>query len=71
MYEGRPRPTVRLTGVDGDSFTILALCRRAAKDAGWTMAEVAAWTDRAMGGNYGDLLAAVEQHFEIETEATG
>jgi len=60
------KPTVTLIGQDGNAFAILAACRRAAKDAGWSEDEIAAFLAEATAGDYDHLLRTVMEHFEVE-----
>jgi len=60
------RPTVKLIGRDGNAFAILATCRRAAKDAGWTKDEIAAFLAEATAGDYDHLLRTAMERFEVE-----
>ncbi len=61
-----PRPRVKLVGEDGNAFTILGLCRRAALHLGlWTQKEWEAFREEATAGDYAHLLATVMDHFEV------
>ena len=55
--EKYPGIEVQLTGEDGNSFAIMGRVRKALKDGGVDAAEVKAFTDEAMRGNYEQLLA--------------
>lgn len=61
-----PRPTVQLTGEDGNSFAILGRCRRAAREVGWSETEWLKFRIGATAGDYRHLLAAVETAFDVE-----
>ena len=60
-----PDITVTLTGRDGNAFAILGRCRAAARDAGLSDEEIAAFMDEAMAGDYDDLLQTAMRWFEI------
>lgn len=60
-----PDITVTLTGQDGNAFAILGRCREAARDAGLSDDEIAAFMAEAMAGDYDDLLQTAMRWFEI------
>jgi len=62
---GETKPPVTLVGQDGNAFTILGLCHRAAKNAGWTPERWAAVRDEMMAGDYNHLLAVAMEHFDV------
>lgn len=55
--------TVTLTGRDGNAFAIIGRCRMAARDAGLSDDEIAAFMDEAMAGDYDHLLQTVMRCF--------
>lgn len=59
------RPTVHLIGRDGNAFAIMAECRRAARDAGWTKDQIDALLKDMMSGDYDHLLAVAMSRFEV------
>lgn len=61
-----PRPTVQLIGNDGNSFAILAACKKAARKTGWSDGEWEAFRVAACAGNYDHLLGAVTNRFDVE-----
>lgn len=61
-----PRLRVKLIGRDGNSFYILGACNKAARKAGWTPEQWAAFRAEATSGDYNHLLATVIRHFDIE-----
>ena len=65
MTPKHPDITVTLTGLDGNAFAILGRCRAAARDAGLSDDEVAAFMDEAMAGDYDHLLQTAMRWFEI------
>lgn len=60
------RPRVKLVGRDGNAFAVLGACRRAARAAGWSDADWAAFHGEATSGDYDRLLVTVMNHFEVE-----
>lgn len=60
-----PHITVALTGQDGNAFAVLGRCREAARDAGLSDEEIAAFMDEAMAGDYDHLLQTAMRWFEI------
>ncbi len=61
-----PRPTVRLTGRDGNAFVVLGACQRQAQRAGWTADQIKAVMDEMMDGDYNHLLATAMRYFDVE-----
>ncbi len=59
------KPVVQLTGQDGNAAIILVRCRKAAKRAGWTDQQIERFMAKAKGGDYANLLAVCEEHFDI------
>jgi hypothetical protein len=51
-----PEVEVQLTGEDGNAFFILARVSKAMKDAGVDKADIAAYKDEAIKGDYDHLL---------------
>jgi hypothetical protein len=60
-----PEIIVTLTGQDGNAFAILGRCRAAARDAGLSDDEIAAFMDEATAGDYDHLLQTAMRLFEI------
>ena len=60
-----PDIIVTLIGQDGNAFAILGRCRAAARDAGLSDEEIAAFMDEAMAGDYDQLLQTAMRWFEI------
>lgn len=65
MTPKHPEITVTLTGQDGNAFAILGRCRAAARDAGLSDGEIAAFMAEAMAGDHDQLLQTVMRWFEI------
>lgn len=61
------RPTVELTGTNGNVFSIIGLCRRAARKAGWDRERVSQLVkDLTSSGSYDEVLQKVMTQFEVE-----
>jgi len=65
MTPKHPEITVTLTGQDGNAFAVLGRCREAARNAGLSEDEIAAFMDEAMAGDYDQLLQTAMRWFEI------
>ena len=65
MTPKHPDVVVTLTGQDGNAFAVLGRCREAARDAGLSEDEIAAFMDEAMAGDYDHLLQTAMRWFEI------
>ncbi|HBG99559.1 MAG TPA: hypothetical protein DDY29_12840 [Rhodobacteraceae bacterium] len=65
MTPKHPDVVVTLTGQDGNSFAVLGRCREAARVAGLSEDEIAAFMDEAMAGDYDQLLQTAMRWFEI------
>jgi len=59
------RTTVKLTGEDGNAFSILGLTKRALKKAGNSQAVVDAYMEQATSGDYNHLLAVTMQFADV------
>lgn len=55
---------LRLVGVDGNAFVVLAVFRRAAVQQGWTKEEIDEVVKKAMSGSYEELLITIMDHCE-------
>ena len=58
-------PKVKLTGTDSNAFSVIGLCVRAAKKAGWTQERIKAFREEAMGGDYYNVLGTAMKHFDV------
>lgn len=59
------KPRVVLVGTDGNAFSILALCRKAARKAGWSDEQWEKVSSEMKAGDYDHLLAKAQEHFEV------
>lgn len=60
------KPTVKLTGEDGNAYAIMAACIRAARKAGWPQERIDAVLDEMKSGDYDHLLVTAMNHFNVE-----
>jgi len=60
------RPRVKLVGIDGNAFNVIAACRTAARKAGWTKEEIDEVVKDMMSGDYDHLLGVAMERFDVE-----
>ena len=60
-----PEITVELIGHDGNAFTVLGRCRKAAREAGLSEDEIATFMTEATAGDYDHLLQTAMRWFDI------
>lgn len=60
------KPHLKLTGGDGNAFSVIASAHKAAKQAGWTKEEWEMVRSEALDGNYNHLLCTIMKYFEVE-----
>lgn len=56
--------TLHLVGLDGNAFNLLSHFQRAARREKWTPSEIKAVLDKAMSGDYDNLLATLCDYCE-------
>ena len=62
-----PRPVVHLVGqVDGNAFSIIGACVRAARKAKWTEAQIDALKADMMAGDHDHLWSVMFSHFDVD-----
>ena len=61
-----PEVVVRLTGEDGNAFTVLGTVRRALKDNGADAETISEFFAEATDGDYDNLLATVMRWVSVE-----
>jgi hypothetical protein len=64
MVPKYPDIIVKLTDEDGNAFSVLGRCRKAAEDAGVSDEEINAFMKEATSGDYENLLQTVMRWFE-------
>jgi len=59
------KPTVKLTGRDGNAFSIMGRCRSAMLKAHWSHERIDAVLDEMKSGNYDHLLQTALKYFDV------
>jgi hypothetical protein len=59
------KPQVKLVGQDGNAFSILGRCQRAARTAKWDKVRIDAFMEEATSGDYDHLLQTVMRNFDV------
>ncbi len=59
------KPPVKLTGEDGNAFSIMARCAVAARKAGWCKTRVDAVMNKMTAGDYDNLLTVALRNFAV------
>lgn len=59
------KPKLKLTGKNGNAFSLMAHAIRAAKGAGWTNERIDALLNEAQSGDYNHVLRTLCTHFEV------
>ncbi len=60
------KPILKIIGTDGNAFSLLAKAQSTAKKAGMDNDEIKAIIDKAIDGDYDNLLCVLSEYFEIE-----
>lgn len=55
---------MKLVGEDGNAYAILGRFKLAAKRQGWTDDQIKTVLDKAMSGDYNNLLSTIASHVE-------
>ena len=63
--EATSKPFVQLTGRDGNAFSIIASCKRAAKKAGWSAEQWESVSVEMQSGDYDNLLYVAMREFDV------
>jgi hypothetical protein len=62
------RPAVKLVGIDGNAFSIIGACVRAARKAKMPAEDIAMIQKEMTSGSYDHLLATAMKYFAVEGE---
>ena len=65
MLEPKIKPTVELTGTDGNAFFILGRVKKALLKAGADKEYASKYMEEAMAGDYDNLLAVTMDYVEV------
>jgi len=60
------KPSLSLTGRDGNAAALLTAAARAARKAGWNDERWEAVKKEAKAGNYDHLLGVLMEHFDVD-----
>ena len=60
------KPRVKLVGEDGNAFSIMGRCTKAARKAGWAKDKIDAVMDKMMAGDYANLLTVAMDNFDVK-----
>lgn len=60
------KPTLVLSGEDGNAFMILGNAKRVAKKAGWSSEKIDKVFAEATSGDYDNVLQTMMKYFEVE-----
>ena len=60
------RPTVKLTGGDGNAFAVIGKCHRAARRACWPDDLWTSVREEMMAGDYDHLLQTAMRYFDVD-----
>ena len=61
-----PNIVVKLTGIDGNAFSLLGICTKAARKEKLEEDEINSFLDEAMSGDYNKLLKTCKSWFTIK-----
>lgn len=59
------KPEVELVGSDGNAMMIIAKCRRALKDSGYTKEQIEEFSKEATSGDYDHVLDTAEKWCDV------
>tara|TARA_R110001599_G_C12051227_1_gene642183 strand:- start:45 stop:251 length:207 start_codon:yes stop_codon:yes gene_type:complete len=60
------KPTLVLSGTDGNAFMILGKAQRVARQANWSSEKIDEVFAEATSGDYDKVLQTMMKHFEVE-----
>jgi len=60
------KPTLRLSGTDGNAFMVLAAAKRASKKAGWSNEKFEKFKAEATSKDYDHVIQTCMKHFDVE-----
>ena len=63
---GKTKPVLKLSGCDGNVFSVLGKARQAAQGAGWDEEQIKAFFELAVAGNYDEVIQLCMKYFEVE-----
>ena len=63
--ENPKKPMVRLTGIDGNAFSIMGVVSRALRKAGFPEDHIDKYMQESMAGDYNNLLVVAHKYANI------
>jgi len=60
------KPTLVLSGKDGNVFSVMGNAIKVAKKAGWSSEKISSVMKEARSGDYDHVIQTMMQHFEVE-----
>jgi len=60
-----PRPKVKLTGTNGNAYSVIGTTAQTLRKAGWTREQLHAFQVEAMGGDYDHVLATCMKYADV------
>ena len=63
--KSKSKPSVQLSGEDGNAFGVIARCCKAARKAGWSAEQIETFRGEAMAGDYDHLLQTCIRYFDV------
>ena len=61
----KTKPTIKLTGQNGNAYNIMGIARKAARKDGWTPEELEEYMTEATSGDYDNLLQVTMKYFDV------
>jgi ERCC4-related helicase len=53
---------LKMVGLDGNAFAVLGAFQRQARQDGWSQTEIKEVLDKAMSGDYSNLISTIAEH---------
>jgi len=66
IYNENNKPVLKLTGIDGNAFVILGRAQQVARRAGMPKEIIDEFRNKAMSGDYNNLLRVCMEYFDVE-----
>jgi hypothetical protein len=64
------KPILNLSGIDGNAFVLLGLANKRMRELGYDKEEMDDFREKAMSGNYDNLLRCLNEEFEVVLDET-
>ena len=63
--ENPTKPTVKLTGIDGNAFSIMGVVSRALRKAGFNKEHIDKYMQESMSGDYKNLMRVAHKYANV------